>query len=59
MPCLNVRVSTASIGLRARVTQFCGIGLNVIPLLVDEGCLFVDFDGGYTQLLVDKNERSK
>jgi hypothetical protein len=54
MPCLNVRISTASIGLRARVTQFCGIGLNAIPLFVDEGYLFVDFNGGYTQLLVDK-----
>jgi hypothetical protein len=52
MPCLRIKVSAEPIRVNARITQFCGAGLDFEPLLVDEGYLLIDFRGGYSKLFV-------
>jgi hypothetical protein len=42
--CLSVKIVPNS-GINASVGMLCSVSKLWIPLLVDEGCIYVDFDG--------------
>ena len=50
--CLQVKVKLVDTKLKVAISEFCGFGLNYIPLLVDEGYLFVDFKGVQSKIFV-------
>lgn len=54
MICVNVEITRVTQPLEIQVEMVCGLSLNSIPLLVDEGYLLVDFNGDVGYLYVNK-----
>lgn len=55
--CISIKVENQIHPMQVTVSQICGLGgndLGYIPLLVDEGYLLVDVNGGFTKLFVKK-----
>lgn len=52
--CLQVKVSMEPLKLKVSATEYCGIGMGYVPLLVDEGFLLVDFKGSIAKLFVKR-----
>ena len=53
--CLQVKVTKVALGINASVNQVCQIStFGGIPLLVDEGYLFVNVNGQMAYIYVKK-----
>lgn len=52
--CLQVKVSMEPLKLKVSATEYCGLGIGYVPLLVDEGFLLVDFKGSIAKLFVKR-----
>jgi hypothetical protein len=52
--CLHVTATLASPRLNVSASLYCGLGVNYIPLLVDEGYLIVELNGSDALLYVKK-----
>lgn len=53
---LPASISLIKPALKAQVSIYCGLGIYSIPLLVDEGYLFVGTNGKLSKLFVRKSE---
>lgn len=54
MPCLQVKVTVEPLQVKLTASLICGFGKTLIPLLVDEGYLFVEENGVISFLTVKK-----
>ena len=52
--CLRIKATLTEKPIIARVTRICGMPHIYLPLLVEEGFLYVDVDGKAVKLYVDK-----
>lgn len=52
--CLHVTATLASPRLNVSASLYCGLGVNHLPLLVDEGYLIVELNGSDALLYVKK-----
>lgn len=56
--CLSPNISLVSKSIKVDVNIVYGLKINFLPLLVDEGWLFVDYKDGVVKLYVEKYERN-
>lgn len=57
--CLHAEVRLVSSHLKAHASLICGFNLSSVPLLVDEGFLYVDGNGKVVKLYVKKGHERK
>jgi hypothetical protein len=52
--CLHAKVTIEHVKLKVSISELCSTASKYLPLLVDEGFLLVDFNGGVSKLYVKR-----